>query len=78
MVPINLDVLGLSAEDAIFRLETAGMEIIHKKTTPPASRGLSTNFRVIRQKQVSKNVIEVVLAPEIVGKEVRQNAIQDY
>ncbi len=58
------DLLGLTLEDAALILDKSGCRRVVKKTTPPFSKNLSNNYRVIRLNMITRDVVELVVAAE--------------
>ena len=69
----DFDVLGLKIEDAKKILPAKEVNIELKITKPPITKELSDNLRVIKQKMISNEKVELVLAAEVLRKEVPED-----
>lgn len=58
------DVLGLTLDEAALILEKSGYRRIVKKTTPPFSKNLSNDYRILRQNIINEDVMELIIAAE--------------
>ncbi len=69
------DVLGKPLEEAQSSLKEAGYIPLLKITSPADGKELTGNYRVVRQKLVDENHVELVIALETEGKEVGKDGI---
>lgn len=69
----DIDVLGYKLEDALEILYKNGIAKKIEITKPPVEKDLSNKLRVIRQKKIAQEKIELVLAAEVLRKEVPED-----